>query len=335
MSFHRFAGRLWDRDVPLSALIELTHRCNLQCPFCCSQPGEDPAGTPLGRARLLRLLEELRALQTLFLTLSGGEPLLHPDLWAVGRQARELEFAVRLKTNGHALDEEVARRVHEEIAPFAVEISLHGATAATHDRHTGVPGSFERLRHHLDVAQRMGLRTTLLALVTRHNEDELDAMRALARGRALPLVLDPVVTPRHDGDPTPRDWAPTARGRARLRALLSGGDAPAPDSDEGARRRFCGAGASTLAVDPYGVVSPCVQWRTPVGDLHEQDLESIWRGPPMEEIRRLSEQARRDREARPGTALGWEDCPGIEHLDGHHVGCAGHGACEEREIEVE
>ena len=52
---------------------------------------------------------------------------------------------VRIKSNGHALAARLARRLQDEVDPYMVEVSLHGASAATHDRQTRVPGSFERL----------------------------------------------------------------------------------------------------------------------------------------------------------------------------------------------
>jgi sulfatase maturation enzyme AslB (radical SAM superfamily) len=46
--------------------------------------------------------------------------------------------------------------------------------------------------------------------------------------------------------------------------------------DGGGAEKHCGAGASTIAVDPYGTVYPCVQWRRAVGNLHERSIREIW-----------------------------------------------------------
>jgi len=61
----------------------------------------------------------------------GEDP---PDFFALGRKAREFGFVVRLKSNGHALREPLARRIQAEIDPYEIELSLHRACAATHDR---------------------------------------------------------------------------------------------------------------------------------------------------------------------------------------------------------
>ena len=118
---HRLA-----RNLLFSVLVELTYRCNLDCFFCYNDLGA--AGTPLSREQYFRLFAELRELEVLNLTLSGGEPLAHPDFLALGARARELGFVVRVKSNGHALRGELARRVRDEVDPFLIEVSLHGAT---------------------------------------------------------------------------------------------------------------------------------------------------------------------------------------------------------------
>src|SRR5262249_47912400 len=139
-----------------SVLLELTYRCNLDCFFCYNDLGQ--VGRPLSREAYFQLFEDLAALQVMNLTLSGGEPLAHPDFLALGRRARELGFVVRIKSSGHPLRGELLRRVKEEVAPFIVEVSLHGATAATHDRQTRVSGSFERLLANLGEMAAEGLR---------------------------------------------------------------------------------------------------------------------------------------------------------------------------------
>ena len=140
MSFAGVLRKTWSDNLLFSALVELTYRCNLDCFFCYNDLGLQ--GEPLRTEQYFRFFEELRDLQVLNLTLSGGEPLAHPDFLRLGARARELGFVVRVKSNGHALRGEMARRVRDEIDPFLIEVSLHGATAATHDRQTRVPGSF-------------------------------------------------------------------------------------------------------------------------------------------------------------------------------------------------
>jgi MoaA/NifB/PqqE/SkfB family radical SAM enzyme len=329
--FADLVARTWRDNLLFSALLELTYRCNLDCFFCYNDLGL--RGQALSRERWLALLDELAALQVLHLTLSGGEPLAHPHFLELGAHARRLGFVVRIKSNGHALRGEMLRRIRDEIDPFLVEVSLHGACAESHDRQTRVPGSFDRLLANLREMTAAGLPVKLNSTLTRWNEDEVEAMVALARELGLPLQVDPQVTPRDDGDREPLGIAASAEGLERYFALheqlvaaaavgapegtcASGAEAAAPGvqnqaGDAPGAGKHCGAGSSSLTVDPFGNVYPCVQWRRRVGNLHEATLREIWeRSGALREVRDLTRRAGAvvAAEGAPGALMAF--CPG-------------------------
>jgi MoaA/NifB/PqqE/SkfB family radical SAM enzyme len=322
MSLARVVAAAWRENFLFSVLLELTYRCNLDCFFCYNDVALQ--GVPLSRDDYFRLFDELRAMEVLNLTLSGGEPLAHPDFLALGARARELGFVVRVKSNGHALRGELARRLRDEVDPFLIEVSLHGATAATHDRQTRVPGSHERLLANLAELRRLGLRVKLNSTLTAWNEGEIGEMFALADALGLPLQVDPEVTPRDDGGREPLQVAPTPEGVLRLFRLqfergraAAAGNPPevARGGDDGTVptpvHKHCGAGSSGLAVDPYGNVYPCVQWRRPVGNLHGRTLREIWSGAgPLAEVRDLTVRVKEELGRQgPGAHL-LNFCPG-------------------------
>ncbi|HYG61391.1 MAG TPA: radical SAM protein, partial [Thermoanaerobaculia bacterium] len=218
MSFGDLLQKTWRDNILFSALIELTYRCNLDCFFCYNDLGL--RGEPLRTEQWFRLFDDLREMEVLNLTLSGGEPLAHPDFLRLGARARELGFVVRVKSNGHALRGELARRLRDEVDPFLVEVSLHGATAAVHDRQTRVPGSFDRLLANLREMRELGLRVKVNSTLTAWNEGEIEGMLDLSDSLGLPLQIDPEVTPRDDGDAEPLSVSPSREGVARLFALL-------------------------------------------------------------------------------------------------------------------
>ena len=325
-SFRALLARTWNENLLFSVLVELTYRCNLDCFFCYNDLGL--RGVPLSTDRYRRFFAELRELQVLNLTLSGGEPLAHPDFLLLGRTARELGFVLRVKSNGHALSGALARRLKEEVDPFLVEVSLHGSTAATHDRQTRVAGSFERLLRNLEEVLALGLRVKLNATLTLWNEGEIEEMYALADRLGVRLQFDPEVTPRDDGGREPLAISPTREGILRLfrvgyergaAAEAAAGDTASPpvrSADElmpaAGPKKHCGAGSSGIAVDPYGNVYPCVQWRRPVGNLHRQTLKEIWFGSrDLDEVRRLTERVKETLAAEgPGAEL-LNFCPGL------------------------
>jgi MoaA/NifB/PqqE/SkfB family radical SAM enzyme len=315
MSFDQLVLKTWRENLLFSALIELTYRCNLDCFFCYNDL--DLRGDPLSTDEYFRFFADLRDMEVLNLTLSGGEPLAHPDFLRLGARARELGFVVRIKSNGHALRGEMARRVRDEIDPFVIEVSLHGATAEVHDRQTRVAGSFARLLANLEEMLRLGLRVKINSTLTAWNEHQIEGMLDLAAALGIPLQVDPDVTPRDDGDREPLAVTASPEGVLRLFSAMAAREAAqatAPSApaapaaahppvtiarggDDGTMpapaRKHCGAGSSGIAVDPFGNVYPCVQWRRPVGNLHSQSIVEIWaESQGLREVRTLTAAAK-------------------------------------------
>jgi pyrroloquinoline quinone biosynthesis protein E len=90
---------------PLWLLLELTYRCPLHCVFCYNPTDFGSVGRELATAEWLRVLEEARALGSVQLGLSGGEPLARDDLETIAAAARRLGFYTNLITSGVGLTE--------------------------------------------------------------------------------------------------------------------------------------------------------------------------------------------------------------------------------------
>lgn len=320
MSYDSIVARSWNDNQLASVLLELTYRCNLDCFFCYNDLGL--RGKPLAFEQYAECLRDLAAMNVLSVTLSGGEPLAHPDFFRIGSLARELGFVVRVKSNGHALRGELARRLRDEIDPFVVEVSLHGATAETHDRQTRVPGSFTRLLENMREMVDLGLRLKVNSTLTSWNEQETAGMYAICDALGVPLRFDLQVTPRDDGDPSPLSVAPTAEGiralirveneRAeRLASLMKSEPAQKSEPASGVKvEKHCGAGSSGIAIDPYGNIYPCVAWRrSAAANLHDTSISAIW-GTAFEDVRRQTVEIAGIVAAHPrGKLLNF--CPGL------------------------
>jgi MoaA/NifB/PqqE/SkfB family radical SAM enzyme len=298
-----------ERAQPLSASLELTYRCNWRCVFCYNPRHGDRRGLPT--ARWLALLDELRELGTLFVALTGGEPLAHPDFLVLARGVRERAFALRVLTNGALVTDALAAQL-AELKPMAVELSLHGARAETHDRATATPGSQLAMLRGLDRLLTCGVPVVLKSPLTRLNEGELDAMREIAAARGVPLRLDPVLTPRDDGFAGPLAWRASSGAIESLyRTLHQAGQLPQEQRVEGGFN--CGLGRTTVAIDPEGDVFPCLQWRrAPLGSVRERSLVSLWRESEERVAAAAAARAANDRMLAKGGALAvFPFCPAL------------------------
>lgn len=276
-------SRNWSNAVPMSALFEITFVCNHACSFCYNCPtGQKEMSTE----EIYGALRKLAEFNILYLTLTGGEPLVRKDFFDIGRRARELGFAIRIYTNGYLIDEPMARKIKDIVNPVEIEISIHGARPETHEKLTCVPGSLDRIIQGVKHLRSQGVKVNLKCPITRDNQDEVLDMHRLAKELGCTMIFDPVITPRDDGDKDPLDlmatddflrryWSDPAYAEARKEPV------PMPRHD-GPGEAVCGTGRSGLAIDPYGNIYPCVQWRRKVANIRELDsLRDMWRTSPV------------------------------------------------------
>ena len=290
--YQAMIARRWKAAAPYSALFELTYVCNHACSFCYNCPtGEKELGTE----QVFEALRKIADFGVLFLTLSGGEPLCRKDFFAIAAEARRLHFAIRVYTNGYLIDEAVAERLAEEVRPFEMEISLHGARPGTHEALTRVPGSFVNLVAGVRALRKRGIKVLLKTPITKMNMSELREMKVLADDLGAGIHFDPVVTPKDDGDQEPLQMG---ADEAFLKRWWSDEFLDVREEKVPVRRddreiaAVCGTGRSGFAVDPYGNIYPCVQWRRKVANILEiSSLRDVWKGSPvLAEVRRVAEE---------------------------------------------
>jgi MoaA/NifB/PqqE/SkfB family radical SAM enzyme len=270
---YRMKLRALELAQPLNAQLELTYACNWRCVFCYNPRHFD-------RKRMtadewIAVLDELRALGTLTVTLTGGEPLTHPEFFRIAEAARERAFALRIFTNAVRVDDEAADRI-AALLPLAVEVSIHGATAEVHDAATATAGSFDAAFAGIDRLAARGVAVVVKTPVTSINEHQIDDILTMIAARELPLQIDPHITPRDDGSTEPLRYA--ASRDAVRRVLATGlGSGAIPLVARSAGGANCGIGRITLAVDPEGNVYPCMQWRQrALGNVRETRLRDLW-----------------------------------------------------------
>lgn len=273
----RFKIRALELAQPITAHLELTYRCNWRCVFCYNPRHHDLER--LSGEEWTAVLDDLRELGTLTVTLTGGEPMTHPEFFEIARAARARAFALRIFTNGSLVTDSAADEI-AALYPLGVEMSLHGATADVHDRATGTSGSFDRMIEGLGRLRKRAVPLVLKAPLTRLNEHQLAEMMALVEGMGIPFQIDGTITPKDDGDPSPLAYSASTGAIRRMLELARGTPKLEPvERQHGGAN--CGLGRITVAVDPEGNVFPCLQWRhTSLGNVRETRLAEMWRDSP-------------------------------------------------------
>jgi cyclic pyranopterin phosphate synthase len=188
---------------PLGVLrLSLTARCNLACPYC--QPdGQEPSGL-LSLPQRLAVVQAAVALGASSLRLTGGEPLLNPELEALIAAVHPLRRAglreVALTSNGQLLSAERAQRLRAA-GLDRLTLSLDGTNGESVARMAGLADAaageraLERVLQAIEHARAAGFDPAkgalkLNAVIQRGaNDDQLLPLAQLARERGVELRL--------------------------------------------------------------------------------------------------------------------------------------------------
>jgi radical SAM protein with 4Fe4S-binding SPASM domain len=314
-AYTEFVDRMWLQSRPMSAQIELTYRCNHLCSFCYNVPqrGQKEMSTD----EVISALDKIAELGVLYLSLTGGEALCRPDFFEIARAARERRFALRLYSNGYLFaDEALCDRV-AALPPFEIEVSLHGSDAATHDRLTGIRGSFDKLIRGLENLSKRRIKVILKTPITRLNQHQLGGIRAIGDKFDYRVVWDPQIVPRDDGDTGPLQMAADPEVLRVLyarenRFSLRYGEELQPKDNERISTN-CGTGRSTFTIDPYGNIYPCVSWRRKVANIRDvESLTEIWKtSPVLQYVRKVAEEVPKKLLAGSDEGAFCTFCPGV------------------------
>ncbi len=278
------------RCIPLGASVELTLRCNIRCVHCYNFDRRVPAPRHADGMQYedwIRVFRELREEGTLYLSLTGGEAMVHPRFWDLLAEACALNFAVALLSNGTLLTAEACDRLAAHDRLLGVSISVYGATPAIHDAITGVRGSWERTMRGIDRLQERGVYVRMKFPLMKGNAAETQEMIELAARRGLTYGIDTTITGRYDG--TDGSLA-TRLDIPRLKELYRGplrphlSRRPADPTDDEFK---CNCARSNCGIFSSGDVSPCIAVPLAAGNVRRRSFREIWRTSPL--FRRIRE----------------------------------------------
>ncbi len=163
------------RDPPGPVVIwNLVRRCNLTCRHCYSLSADTDFPGELSTDEVFRVMDDLKAFHVPVLILSGGEPLLRPDIFDISRRAKEMGFYVGLSTNGTLIDETRIAAI-ADVGYDYVGISIDGIEA-THDLFRRRDGAFRDAMRGVRLCRDAGLKIGLRFTLTQHNQYELPAL---------------------------------------------------------------------------------------------------------------------------------------------------------------
>lgn len=286
---------------------EITRRCNLACVHCrASATGETYPGE-LDTQECKQLLQELVRVGAPTVILTGGEPLLRPDLIDIARYGTGLGLKMVMATNGTLLTKETVDKL-KSAGIARVSVSIDGPSAQEHDRFRGVSGAFAAAVRGIDVLKAGGMEFQINTTITDQNFSSLERIHELAvqlGAKAHHIFL--LVPVGRGKDLAEETIHPAAYDKALIWFADHAAHCPielkatcAPHffriyRERGGKRnahpmtRGCLGGVSFCFISHRGDVQPCGYLEIPCGNMRETPFHRIWED--AEVFRRLRNTA--------------------------------------------
>ena len=268
----------------------LTKMCNLRCPHCYMEAGPK-AESELTTEECLGLIDEMKALGTEMLILTGGEPLLRKDIYDIARYASNRGIWVVMGTNGVLVTDKVVEKMIE-CGVQGVAISIDSLEPAKHNHFRGGPDAWEYSVRALEICRANGLQVLVQTTVMDMNYAEIPQMLAFAREKGAWSFNLYFLVQTGRGQQM-NDLSPE-RTEAMLSNLVDWQDQYrpmlvrskcAPQFKQIAYERGlgglesggCMAGTQYCRITPQGDVTPCPYMTVVAGNVRDQSFGEIWR----------------------------------------------------------
>jgi len=290
---------------------EITRRCNLRCVHCRSSSQLEVEGHPdfsLDEAK--RVLDDIHSYASPVVVLSGGEPLLRPDVFDIASYGTALGLRMCLATNGSLVTADTCRLITESGIRM-VSLSLDGSTAAVHDDFRNQPGAFDGVMNAIRLFNAHNIDFLVNSSFTKRNQDEAPKIHQLVKSLGATAWYLFMIVPTGRGEEIMAELIPPDEYEAMLNwhydmekeedeLLVRPTCAPqyyrvvlqrAKQEGEKFKRRTlkfstggskgCLAGQLICMIDVDGNVLPCSYFPLPAGNIRTQSFREIWEQSPL------------------------------------------------------
>ncbi|MDO8490643.1 MAG: radical SAM protein [Dehalococcoidia bacterium] len=300
---------------------EITRSCNLYCAHCRASAKQGPYPGELSTQECCRLVDGILEVGNPILILTGGEPLLRPDLFDIAGYAAGKGVRVTVGTNGTLLDDATAARL-KAVPISRIGVSLDFPSRSLQDDFRGLPGAFDAALRGIESARRAGLEVQINSTITKLNASYLGDLLTLAlelgavafhpfmlvptgRGKELedqelpPEEYERILNWIYDRQAELGDrifFKPTDAPhymRVFMQRGKSGHGAAMPPTHHGAGghpggrpgmnaiSRGCLAGIGFCFISHVGRVQGCGYLDVEAGNIKRQSFADVWRDSPL------------------------------------------------------
>lgn len=158
---------------------EVTRSCNLSCVHCRAASHLGPYPGELSTEECLRLIDDIASVSQPVIILTGGEPLMRPDIFEIAAYGTAKGLRMVMATNGTLVDEAVVRKMIES-GIQRVSISIDGPDAASHDEFRNQKGAYEGAMRGIEAMKKVGMEFQINTTITNANLHQIQTIHDMA-----------------------------------------------------------------------------------------------------------------------------------------------------------
>ena len=182
-AFQYLKARTLGRRIPLYVGFFITQKCNLNCIYCFPDSPHRKNETEFSTKEIFRIVDELYAMGTRYITLLGGEPLIRKDFGLIVDYMTKKNIIVETATNGYFTSSKI-----KDLKKLSLVCHSIDGDEAEHDKNRG-KGSYRKIIESLDLCMANRIPVQMRAVFNKYNMDSLEHLLGLAKKYKTSLGL--------------------------------------------------------------------------------------------------------------------------------------------------
>lgn len=186
-------------NIPINGTIELTPLCNMNCNMCFIRVNSEEmhkVGKLKSADEWLSVASQMKKAGTLFVLISGGEPLLHPDFKEIYLGLLDLGMIVTINTNGTLINEEISELFRKH-RPRRINVTLYGTCNETYKKLCHNPHGFDQAINGIKLLLKNNIDVKLNGTIVPENQHEINNFIKIANDFGLYMKMDTYIYPSH------------------------------------------------------------------------------------------------------------------------------------------
>lgn len=283
--------------TPINGILELTPLCNMNCDMCFIRLSPKEM-VQKGRLRIAKewisLGKEMCDAGTLFVLLTGGEPLLHPDFQEIYLALKKMGMILTINTNGTLIDEKWADFFAKN-KPRRINITLYGKDEHTYQELCHFSEGFQKTINAINLLQERHVDVKVNGSITPENVTELDDLFAIVDQMGVAWKFDTYMYPASRERMSKFNYSSrltadeAAAARVKLIRKREGQEkfsvfaqnflkqGKVPRGELTAPLVKCRAGKSSFVINWQGMMRPCVILTSPEENVFDLGFAEAWK----------------------------------------------------------